>query len=468
MGMTFAYSFRERVFKTIQRYQMLSRGARPLIAVSGGIDSTAVLDALWHFLDDYYLDIHLCHINHGLRGDASNEDERFVIAMADRYRLPLTVRRFEPDEIERVRAGNLEEAARDLRYEKLAHTAEELSLAPVVTGHTRSDQAETVLHRVFRSSGISGLTGILPIRMIHEIPVIRPLLGVTREEVVRYADEMKLEYRHDAMNEDESFTRVKIRKTLLPMLRDAFNPKVEDALAQLAELAQDDEAVWARWLEGEGVEFASATDDDPGDRLRFANLMRAQQRRLLRHIVSRWGLSPSMQTIDDAIDLLTGERPQGEIHFNDEVRLYRRYDRFYFGGVAASTEPAPETQLKPEGSTVIPELGVEVVVQAFPASVQHFPDKNAWVGEFDADKAKAPLMVRTRRDGDVISPSGMNGAKKVKKVLQENRIPHEQRDRLPILFMDGEAAWVPGCCISRSFRVEPVTSKILRVTIRPY
>ncbi|MDP8242911.1 MAG: tRNA lysidine(34) synthetase TilS [Candidatus Hinthialibacter antarcticus] len=463
---TYAYTFRERALNAIQRYGMLKKGARPLLAVSGGPDSVALLDVFSRLQDELNLDIHVCHVNHGLRGSASFEDERFVVQLTGRYILPLTVRRFEPDEIETIRAGNLEEEARNLRYQKLIHTAEELNLSPIVTGHTLSDQAETVLHRIVRSSGITGLSAIAPMRNDVEPPVVRPLISHTRDEIMQYIQEEKLEYCRDQMNEELAFTRVRIRKELLPLIRDTLNPNIEEALGRLACVAQEEETFWNQWIDGVHQQIGEAEEDSPADRERFLRLSRAEQRRLLRRYIQTYNVDLSFVNVDDSIELLMGEKPQGEIHISSEVRLYRRYDRFYFAGPSLPAEPMTEIVLKAPGVTVISDLRIEAVVQEFPAEVKHLPPQGAWVGEFDAGKVMRPITVRTRRDGDVIRPLGMSGTKKIKKILQEKQIPQEERERLPLVFMNNETAWAPGCCLSQSFCVDHNTQTILRIVIR--
>lgn len=463
---TFAYTFRERVRSVIQRCGMLNKGARPLLAVSGGPDSVTLLDVFFRIQDEWDLDIHLCHVNHGLRGPASFEDERFVVQLAGRYSLPLTVRRFEADEIARIRSGNLEEEARNLRYQKLTHTAEELNLSPIVTGHTLSDQAETVLHRIVRSSGVTGLSGIVPLRTDVDPPIARPLLAHTREQVMQYVKEEKLDYCRDQMNEELAFTRVRIRKELLPLIRETLNPNIEVALGRLALVAQEEENFWRQWIASIHEQIGEATEEAPADRERFVRLSRAEQRRLIRRYIQNYEIDHSLTNVEDSIDLLLGDKPQGEIHISGEVRLYRRYDRFHFGGPTPKSIKATETILRTSGVTVIPDLRIEAVAQEFPVGVKHLPPQGAWVGEFDAGKVIYPITVRPRRDGDVIRPLGMEGTKKIKKILQEKQLPQEDRERLPLVIMNEETAWAPGCCLSQTFCVDKNTQTILRIIIR--
>ncbi|MBI1387126.1 MAG: tRNA lysidine(34) synthetase TilS [bacterium] len=465
MNPSFPYAFRTRAIETIERFSMLRRGSRPLLAVSGGPDSCVLLDVIARMQDEWNLDLHLCHVNHGLRGAASNEDERFVIQLAHQYHLPLTVRRFEPDEIERIRTGNLEDEARRLRYEKLRHTAEELNLSPILTGHTLSDQAETVLLRMIRSSGLTGLSGVLPVKFEREAAIARPLLAHTREEVLRYAREEAIAYRHDEMNDDSTFWRVRVRNELIPFLKDSFNPNLESALGRLADLAREEENFWEQHTACLADSVGLATPDASADCELFSALSRAEQRRLIRHYVKAFDPSPAMPAIDAAIALIAGERPQGEIHIDQNLRVYRRYDRFYIASPHGLGAPVPETELAVPGSTPAPELGVEAIIDLFPASVERLPVRDEWCAEFDADKAFTPITIRGRRDGDAIAPVGMEGRKKIKKLLQERRIILEERDRTPIVLFNGELAWAAGVCLSKLFQVDEQTRTVLRISL---
>lgn len=461
-----SYAFVKKVEQYLLSLPIELNNKKLLVALSGGVDSCVLLDVLCHLKKELEFEVAACHVNHKLRGAASNEDEAFVIQRTREYDIPLTVRRFDDEEVDRIHKGNLEEQARELRYQRLAHTAEELNYHYTATGHTKSDQAETVLHRMIRSSGLSGLSGIHPVCSIHQNTVIRPLLCHSLKAVMEYADLQKLSYRHDEMNDDPQFTRVKIRNELLPLLKQDYNPKLEDSLAKLANVCHDEEVFWEDHLNNLSGEFGSVTEDNPGDRNPFLKLSRAEQRRLMRFWLKQWNVDSSFIPIDDAIHLLASDKPQAEIHFSTDVCLIRRYDQFFFGD---KQETAPMQVNKPipvPGKIVIPELHIEVLTELVASNVIQLGSAAGWQTTLDYALVKEGLFIRTWQEGDRIQPLGMEGTKPLKKIWQENKIPLEKRNSMPILCHQHEIVWIPGCCESENYKITDETEMFVQITIQ--
>jgi len=447
-----------------ERFHIRS-GESILAAVSGGVDSSVLLDMLAAQQNRLGYKVYVCHINHGLRQQEALRDERAVTALAESYNLPCTVRRFDSSEIQQVQSGNLENEARQLRYSKLVHTAIELDCAWIATGHTKSDQAETVLHRLFRSTGLAGLRGIHELRSDLEIPVIRPLLSISREMVDQYAQEQGVPFIDDSMNDDPQFTRVRIRKRILPLIQDQLNPKAEEALSRLAKMADDDENFWSEHVQMLKQHVGRAHQESPASRERWLELSKAEQNRLLRAYCVQCGLDPSWNQIESLGCLLRGSRPQGEIHLSEEIRFVRRYDLFYMAHARPLQTSSVEAELIVPGCLMIPELGitVETTLHTAPPHAQNASPGNT--AFFDWDRVQEPITVRTRRPGDVIFPLGMQGKKKSKKILQEKQIPLEAREKIPHIFFNGELAWITGICLSRHFSVNAATKRIVKIVV---
>jgi tRNA(Ile)-lysidine synthase len=215
-----------------------------VLAVSGGADSTAMLHWFARFGFDSAAKIAVAHINHGLRGQDSDGDATFVSELARHYQLRYFEHRIEAPEWQQDESGSWESAARQIRYHFLTETAERLGFRYVATAHTADDQTETVLHRIFRGTGLAGLAGIPPFRQLSPaVTLIRPLLNVRRSEILDFLQSIGAAYRTDATNNENDWTRNKIRNLVLPILRSEINGNVDEAVQRLALLSGENETV---------------------------------------------------------------------------------------------------------------------------------------------------------------------------------------------------------------------------------
>ncbi|MBI83550.1 MAG: tRNA lysidine(34) synthetase TilS [Planctomycetaceae bacterium] len=209
-----------------------------VIAVSGGADSVALLRGLVALKQDGTGTLHVVHINHQLRGTAADADQKFVEQLSDSINLPVHTLRADVRTMAQERGDGIEEAARQARYDLLQATAEKLGARFVVTAHTADDQVETILYRIFRGTGISGLRGIPRVRRLGPaVSLLRPLLDVRRSEVETYLESLEQPYCHDSSNDEVHYQRNKIRHHLLPELAGQYNSQVSQALLRLGQLS---------------------------------------------------------------------------------------------------------------------------------------------------------------------------------------------------------------------------------------
>ncbi|MEE9603927.1 MAG: tRNA lysidine(34) synthetase TilS [Thermoguttaceae bacterium] len=220
------------------------RDVTVLLAVSGGADSAAMLRAVVAISGDARQRLAVAHLNHGLRGRQSDDDEAFVTKVCRELSLRCKTARVEVDKLAAQRGDGLEAAAREARYAFLRETAEQLGARYVVTAHTADDQAETILHRIVRGTGIGGLQGMPRARQLSPaVTLIRPMLGLRRAQLAAYLDDLEQPYRSDSSNEDTRFTRNRIRHELLPQLAEQYNSGVVDALLRLGKLSGEVQSV---------------------------------------------------------------------------------------------------------------------------------------------------------------------------------------------------------------------------------
>jgi tRNA(Ile)-lysidine synthase len=268
----------DKLVSAIFRYSMLSRGDRVGVAVSGGADSVCLLHLLRDIAAEWDLRLAVLHLDHGLRAAESDGDRRFVEDLAARLGLPWLVERADL----KSTAGNLEAAARTARREFFSRAMRDAELVRVATGHTLDDQAETVLFRAVRGSAPGGLRGILPVT---REGIIRPMLEITRAEVEVYLRERGIAWREDSTNYDLGFRRNAIRRRILPDLSTTVNPKAAEALARLASVAWEEEALWLR-LVSDALNRTFVRQPDGSWISRLSDL-RGVERPLARRILTR-------------------------------------------------------------------------------------------------------------------------------------------------------------------------------------
>jgi len=409
----------------------------PIVAaVSGGVDSTALLVALVEMGSVVFT---AAHINHHLRGAESDDDEAYVRELGARYDIPLRVAdgTLDPDA---VRHRGIEAAAREVRHARLREIAGD---ALIATAHQKNDQAETVLMRLMTGGGIAALRGIHPVR---EDGVIRPLLSVTRAEIEQFLKERNITPRFDRSNADPRFLRNRVRKTLRE-----FDPSVIDNLAAVADQARQQWPVLERAIDA--AEDVIATDAET----RFRSMPDdpwLRQGLLLRHIRR---LDPEARDVSAAdLERLAGTTEHTSVTKSLELLkdgqeiVLRRRDR--------TSTPQFEIEIDAGNEVYIPEI--ETIVRIYSAKND---GKNQRIQL--PRGAKQHFTVRNRRDGDRFRPLGMTHDKKLKDFLIDRKIAATSRDRIPLLLWNDTIVWVAGVEVSELFKVTGETADLYEVAI---
>lgn len=419
----------QRVAATIDRYGMFATGQTVGVAVSGGADSVCLLHVLVLLARD--LRLHVLHLNHNLRGDESRGDAEFVRQLAATLGLPSTIHDAE------IAPGNLEQSAREARLRFFR----EAQLDRVALGHTRSDQAETVLFRFLRGSGTAGLSGIRPVT---GDGIVRPLLEIDRAGVERFLRDRSLSWREDSSNACEQFARNRIRHTLMPLLARDWNPAIASALSQTAEWAQAEEAYWEQELDRLSKRCLRQTADAVLlDVAAAAALPVAAARRLIRRAMER--ARGNLRGIDfhhvEAVFQLA-LRPQGHGHASvPGLAVVRSCDWLRLaplsegGRAQAYRIPAPVP-----GRLRLPGCGAEISLELIEKLETLEPSEsvyNSGMGCLDWPSLSGSLEFRSWMPGDRYQPKGFSGVEKIKTLFQRARVPIWERRGWPVLW-DGE------------------------------
>lgn len=395
----------------IRQQGLILPGDSVTVAVSGGADSVALLFALYLLREKLNIELSAAHFNHGLRGQESDGDEAFVQELCHRYDIPLTVGRGS------VKSGKkgLEAAAREARYSFFATLN-----GKIATAHTADDNAETVLLHLIRGTGLKGLGAIAPQRG----NVIRPMLGVTRQEVEAFLTEYCLTYRTDSSNETDRFLRNRLRHHVMPLLRQE-NPKISENLSAMAlRLREDEQALQA---------YADAAVDS--DVIALRKLDKAIRSRVLEMFLKENGVrEPEAEHLALVEALVFSEKPGASAHLPGGVTVARCYDRLTVVQTAESLTVLPLTcpgEVKVGTYTITCEQAQEVTENAHTFTV---PAGN--------------YIVRSRKTGDEIRLSG--GTKSLKKLYIDKKIPLHQRASLPVIADETGIVAVCGVAVDKT------------------
>ena len=442
-------------------------GDRVLAAVSGGPDSVALVALLLELREEMPLEIRLAHFNHRLR-DEAGEDERFVRDLARRLVLPLAAGSADVRSAAARRKLNLEEAGRDLRYRFLRRAAAAGGASKIATGHTMTDQAETVLMRLMRGTGLAGLGGIAPLVAGPPCPIIRPLLGIPGPELRAWLEVRGLPFREDASNRDLRFLRNRIRAELLPEMARNYEPRIVAHLARLADLAREDEALLQGFVEELLEEFIRRRGrelflDLKTLPLRLPALARRVGREFLRQTAG--GLRDI--SFED-VDALLGLRENKDLTIRRGLVLRRERGLVGLKREAARAGPF-ESAWDGRGELDLAEAGFVARGSRRTTGLRRrsYRRNDRTGADLDADTLVFPLTVRSRRPGDLYRPFGAPGRKKLKEILRAKGIPASGRDRLPVFLSQGRIVWVPGLPVGEMHKVSEATRAVFSIRLEP-
>jgi len=478
-----------RFHRAITEIRPQQPGETVVLAVSGGIDSMVLLN-LFDRLNrekDWGLHLHAAHLNHQLRAQESDADAEFVSAQSRSLHLPCTVETIDVGERAREWGVSVELAARRCRYAFFERLCLKLGAHTVALAHHADDNVETVLQRIIRGTGIRGLGGIRPLRPTSEgsdIYLFRPLLSVRRSQIQAYAEGEGIAFRRDATNESMLYARNRIRLELLPLLREQFNPQVDEALGRLCEQARALEAylreTCSRMLESLVVEQNNRQLVLHAPSL--ARRPRVIQTQLIREVVLRLGIGEGEITfghLNAVADLLGSAEGTKEVHLPGGLRAARRYSRLVFELTTDQSSPATadrEFCVSTSGTTSLPDFGMDLEVRTFPADERMIAEhlhRRADRGQFvyeewvDAEQVRPPLIARPRRPGDRFFPLGMPGMKKLSDFLIDEKIEPDRREKRIILCDQLGPIWIVPLRIDDRVRLNRLTRSVLRISARP-
>ncbi|HNV86760.1 MAG TPA: tRNA lysidine(34) synthetase TilS [Candidatus Omnitrophota bacterium] len=454
--------------KTIRRYDMIRKGESVMVALSGGPDSVSLFDLFYRIRADWKLNIHLVHVNHSLRGEASDRDQMFAERFARELKMPISIKKIDVEKFSKDHRMSLEEAGRECRLQFFKEEGARLGISKVALGHHRDDQAETVLFRLIRGTGLRGIGGMKPVSEWQNLTLIRPLIEFGKEMLQDYVRDRKLTYCVDGSNTHTHFVRNRIRHQLIPYLERHYNPRIKTALAHLAdtvaldlafieELALKHYPKIVRKRKGSLITLKKKKFLLEPEALRFRILQKAIRE-----------LDPDSELTyfhwDEIRKALERNAEKFEIHIPSETSVsFERKEIILKKPVADKTEQY-RYELPLGGKIRIKEKGLEFAAEAFEQRIYKEDRQDKTCGIFDLDKISFPIVIRNRREGDMFQPLGMPFPKKLKEFLISRKVASYDKNVMPLFLSGNEIFWVYGVEISERFKVSHKTRRFLKIS----
>jgi tRNA(Ile)-lysidine synthase len=455
----------KKIEQTVNKYHLLEKGDRVTVALSGGADSCALLLCFVRLAEEYCLKIVVAHFNHGLRHAQSDGDEAFCRSLAQKFALPFVTEKMPHPSI--PKGVSPEDYFRRERYQFLDKVAADHGSDKIALGHHLQDQAETVLLNVLRGSGLDGLKGFLPMR---ENKYIRPLMEVSRREIKDFLKEAGVEYREDSSNASAVYLRNRVRRELIPFLKEKYNPRIEQNLVRMAEIIRRDD----EFINGYINEIlASPHIQKEKDKVSFSaeyfkTLHASLGYRLFKALLE--SLAPdgkgfSSSHIQSLVDLVIKSSTGKGISLPYGLHAQKEYDRLIIKSGRMEKTQDYEYLLTIPGTIDLNERHIILsMTRGMPGEVDFNCSNRVY---FDGDKIKEPLVIRNRRKGDWFEPLGTRGSQKIKKLFIDRKIPRPQRDRMAMLVDHESVIWIENLHLSERVKVSPETKNVLILEIRP-
>jgi tRNA(Ile)-lysidine synthase len=436
---------------------------RIVIGLSGGFDSAALVVALNAVAPQLQLHLHVCHVNHSLRGRESDEDELFCQRLCELLGVELHSRRLAKS------APSVSEASlREARYRSLMEVAGAIGSSLIAVAHTRDDQVETMLFRLFRGTSIGGIIGMSPARLLSDhFALIRPMLDLTRRDCLEFLAAAGVTARQDSSNDDTTFNRNFIRHEIIPLIESRF-PGTRDRLMQLRSIVEDEDAVMAKLAQ----EAYSHFDDKVWKRAVLIDCPKAIKRRILSLALEQREIEVTFERIEMLLKIFEAGVETGySLDAEWEARINHAGDLVWLSKLPGKT--ISPSRVKVPGITLVPALSLALRVESYEhhsEAALKFPAPRQLEALVDLSAVDAlAIELRQRRPGDLIQPFGMAELVRLKQFLRTHKNDEEPHKLSGLLLADAsEVLWVPGVGLSEKLRVNGVpTHKLSWIELAP-
>ncbi len=452
------------VKNTISKHKLISYGASLVIGVSGGADSLCLLHVIKSIRNEWGLKLYAVHLNHMFRGAEAEEDALFVRQICKEWDIPAFIETFDVPAYIKQTGLSPEEAGREIRYRLFEEVRQKVGADKIAVAQNLNDNVETVLMRFLRGTGIEGLKGIEAARD----NIIRPLLEVERSKIEDYCNQNQLLPRIDKTNLQTIYSRNKIRLELIPYIKQNFNPSIENAMTRLSSIVKDEND----YLETQAEHYFSKAAAIGSEKISYnindiENCHTAIKRRIIRLGILR--LTGSLRGYDSknielVLDLI-GKKTGSAIELPKNIKAYISYNQLILTKNVEKVNKKCYYNLIYDFCTALSDYGYNVLVQKKQLGEVSFDNRELHTIYIDEAKIKNQLILRTRQQGDIFSPIGMSGSKKLKDYFIDEKIPKDMRDQMLVVADGSDIVWVVGKRISEKYKITSNTKDILMISI---
>lgn len=451
----------EKIKDFLEKYDLLSHEKALLVGFSGGYDSICLLDILSKLENRYQFTLIAAHLNHNWRGKESDREEQ----VAKEFCLIRNIKFYSEKLSEKLPHTELE--ARNQRYEFFNRAAEKFNANTIITGHTATDNVETVLYRIIKGTGIKGLKGIPAVRLQDNgASIYRPMLEISREETIEYCKYNNLTVNVDSSNLDQKYSRNKIRLSFIPQLKE-YNQEIEKAVLRLSSVANDEESIIEEYLDKIKQEIYK---NDAILTHGFLGLSYAVKKRVILEFIIDNKIDYDYEKISEILQFIEENKDSNSgntLSLTKNVWLFVSRKEIKIIKQIKSDVLKSTIMVNMEGETHHSELNKTLKITPWQGDIpDQFPkeiDNKVFV---DLSDVKFPLYFRTRQAGDKIQPFGSNFKTKLKKYLINKGIPEFERDEIPLITTEDEILWVVSIGMSEILRVKNKPTHVLEIIER--
>ena len=450
----------KKIKTTSDEFNLITKSDSILVALSGGPDSVALLHLLTKLQKEYQLSLSAIYINHQIRKTAAKKEEKFCQNLCDNLGIELFIVSEDIPLLAKKTKKGIEETARDYRYGIFEMLAKEHAFSKVALGHHLNDRVETILFRIFRGTGRSGLKGIPPKRDIY----IRPLYDITKPEILKYLSSHALTYCNDLSNLKSDFKRNYIRNKLLPSIEKNLNPAVEKAILTLSETISEEEQFLESLTSKQLKKMLSVT---PGQKILLNRDIYAKndkwlRRRILRYCLTEYSennLAPDKDVIDRFDNMILNKGKALSLPNRMQARLTGDQIIIY-----SNKKLSYNQKLNLNDCCCLNKIDYIVICDAKNrADVTVRKEKRALFAQFDLSKLTPPFSIRNIKEGDRFSPLGLKGSKKIGNYLTDSKIDPVFRDEIPVMTDKNGIFWLVGCEIDNRAKIDRHTKEVIEI-----